>query len=100
MQEFEQAIYTILGELEEQQLLSYGGLAKLAGFPHHARHVGKVLGKLPTNTQLPWHRVVNAQGKIALKRDCFERQKTRLIDDGFEVDEQGKVKEFKKLVVN
>jgi methylated-DNA-protein-cysteine methyltransferase-like protein len=32
--------------------------------PSHARLVGRILSQLPRNTTLPWHRVVNSQGKI------------------------------------
>ena len=30
--------------------------------------VGRALGKSPRELQLPWHRVINAQGKIALPK--------------------------------
>lgn len=100
MQEFEQAIYTILAESEQGKLFTYGQLAKLAGFPHHARHVGKVLGNLPTGSKIPWHRVVNAQGKISLSGACFIRQKEALIKEGINIDDKGKIVNFKQLKMN
>jgi methylated-DNA-protein-cysteine methyltransferase-like protein len=46
----------------------YGQIADLAGLPGRARLVGKALSKIPkTGWQgklVPWHRVINSQGKI------------------------------------
>ena len=48
----------------------YGQIADLAGLPGRARLVGKVLSRVPKNgwqgSIVPWHRVVNSQGKISL----------------------------------
>ena len=98
MQEFEQNIYTILAYLEIGKLTTYGQLAKQAGFPHHSRHVGKVLSKLPKDTRLPWYRVVNSQGKISLSGESFLRQKTQLESEGIEVTDEGKIVKFKQYL--
>jgi len=76
----------------------YGQLAKMAGFPHHSRHVGKVLSKLPKDTRLPWYRVVNSQGKISLSGEAFLRQKIHLEKEGIEVTEEGKIVKFKQYL--
>lgn len=47
---------------------SYGQIAQLAGLPKHARLVGYVLKHLDPESDLPWHRVINAQGKISTSR--------------------------------
>ncbi|OAL78562.1 methyltransferase [Acinetobacter sp. SFB] len=47
---------------------SYGQIAKLAGLPKHARLVGYVLKHLEAEIDIPWHRVINAQGKISLSK--------------------------------
>ena len=98
MQEFTQNIYTLLSLLGEGEITTYGKLAKQAGFPYHSRHVGKVLSKLPKDTRLPWHRVVNAQGKISLSGSSFIRQKMLLAQEGIEISEEGKVINFKKYL--
>lgn len=95
MQEFEQNIYTILSYLAVGKLTTYGHLAQQAGFPHHARHVGKVLARLPKDSRLPWHRVVNAQGKISLQGDALCHQKKRLEQEGILVADDGKIINFK-----
>jgi methylated-DNA-protein-cysteine methyltransferase related protein len=99
MEEFAQNIYTILSFLEKGTLTTYGQLAKQAGFPHHSRHVGKILAKLPKDSRLPWFRVVNSQGKISLQGDAFIRQKALLEAEGIEVTEQGKIVKFKQFLI-
>jgi methylated-DNA-protein-cysteine methyltransferase-like protein len=98
MEEFAQNVYTILSYLGEGKLITYGQLAKQAGFPHHSRHVGKILAKLPKDSRLPWFRVVNSQGKISLIGEAFIRQKTLLEKEGIEITEQGKIVKFKQYL--
>lgn len=45
---------------------SYGGVARRAGLPGRARLVGRALGLAPAALGLPWHRVLDARGRIAL----------------------------------
>ena len=63
-------------------MVTYGGLAELAGLPRAARLVGQTLRKLPEDTRLPWHRVVNAQGRISIPEPGSQRQKSRLEAEG------------------
>jgi methylated-DNA-protein-cysteine methyltransferase-like protein len=46
--------------------------------------VENVLGQLPVNTQLPWHRVVNSQGRISFTKHSsrYIEQKQRLLEEG------------------
>jgi methylated-DNA-protein-cysteine methyltransferase-like protein len=70
------------------QVASYGQIARLAGLPPRAaRMVGRALGAAPRELELPWHRVVNAQGRIALPQgsDGFKRQAALLEAEGIEV---------------
>ena len=95
MQEFEQHIFTVLFHLPAGKLMTYGRLAKSAGYPNHARQVGKILSRLPKNTKLPWFRVVNSAGKISLRGDAFIDQKRLLEKDGVTVTAQGKIQGFR-----
>jgi methylated-DNA-protein-cysteine methyltransferase related protein len=47
------------------RVATYGQVASLAGLAGHARQVGYALHSLPQHTTLPWHRVVNAAGRIS-----------------------------------
>jgi methylated-DNA-protein-cysteine methyltransferase-like protein len=46
------------------KVASYGQIARLAGLPKHARLVGYVLKHLDKESQIPWYRVINSQGRI------------------------------------
>lgn len=80
------AIYLALMNIPAGKVIAYGQLAKLAGLPGAARLAGKVLCGLPENTGLPWHRVINSQGKISLPEGSagYQEQKSRLEAEGIE----------------
>ena len=60
------AIYDLVAEIPAGKVATYGQIANLLGRPNHARQVGYALFKLaPIPDDVPWHRVVNAQGKIS-----------------------------------
>lgn len=64
-------------------MASYGQVAMLAGLPGYARFVGTTLGRLPRDTTLPWHRVVNASLQIAPRNSQrMMEQMRRLQDEG------------------
>lgn len=91
MNEFHMQIFTVIHQIPKGKISTYGTIAKMAGYPGYARHVGKALGHLPEGSTLPWYRVVNSQGKISLKGNDLLRQKTKLVDEGIEVSELGKI---------
>jgi methylated-DNA-protein-cysteine methyltransferase-like protein len=69
------------------RVASYGQIAREAGLPRRARLVGKVLSALPSGSKLPWHRVVNAAGRISLRADGKPsvEQHRRLVREGVEL---------------
>ncbi len=81
------AILQQLSMIPLGQVTTYGAIAKAAGLPGYARFVGHILRNLPKGTKLPWHRVVNAQGKISFPEgsDAFLDQKNRLLNEGVEL---------------
>jgi methylated-DNA-protein-cysteine methyltransferase-like protein len=46
-------------------LTTYGAVASALGAPRAAREVGWALAALPAHTDVPWQRVINAQGRIS-----------------------------------
>lgn len=58
----------IIQQIPKGQVATYGQIAKLAGFPRHARYVGTLLKNMDAESELPWHRVINSQGKISLSK--------------------------------
>ncbi len=91
MIQFNQQVFYILRQIPIGKVSSYGRIAEYAGYPGYSRHVGKLLAKLPKESQLPWFRVLNSQGQISLKGADLERQKCCLEQDGIEVSATGKV---------
>lgn len=82
--EFRQAVYQIIASIPKGKVTSYGQVAKMAGYPSHSRHVGKLLSKLPRDSKLPWYRVLNSQRKISLPPGAYERQEQKLLNEGIE----------------
>ena len=80
----EEKVYMVLAAVPSGSVVTYGQVAELAGLPRAARTVGRILGNLPKETELPWHRVINAAGKISLPEDSpgFKTQKARLQEEG------------------
>lgn len=74
----------LLSNIPQGRLATYGQLAKLMGYPGAARWVGRTLGQLPADTQLPWHRVVAAGGRLSLPANTSagDEQRQRLRDEG------------------
>ena len=61
-----QLIWETVSHIPKGKVASYGEIAILAGFPGHARLVGYALHNLPRGTKVPWHRVINAEGRISI----------------------------------
>lgn len=75
------------------KVASYGQVAALVGLPKHARLVGRVLSRMDDSSEVPWHRVINVQGRISLSRldDLgFNEQQARLLSEGV-VIKNGKI---------
>lgn len=66
------------------KVCTYGKIAEYAGAPRRARFVGTVLKQLPANSKIPWHRVINSQGKISFPQGspAFIKQQERLQAEG------------------
>ena len=61
-------IYAVVRRIPRGKVCSYGRVAELAGLGRAARQVGYAMAALPDHTTVPWHRVINAQGRISLRR--------------------------------
>ena len=67
-QELAQMILNVIVQIPRGKVASYGQIAQYAGLPKHARLVGRVLGQLPNDHNIPWFRVINSQGRISLNK--------------------------------
>ena len=62
---FRARVYAWIRRIPPGRVATYGQIARLAGAPRRARHVGQALAGVPRELELPWHRVINAQGRIS-----------------------------------
>ncbi|HEY6893473.1 MAG TPA: MGMT family protein [Rhodanobacteraceae bacterium] len=86
-----QRIYKVIRRIPRGRVATYGQIAELAGLEGHARQVGYALHVAPEG--LPWHRVINAQGRISARAssDWGELQRLLLEAEGIEFDLEGRL---------
>ncbi|MCL1125489.1 MGMT family protein [Shewanella surugensis] len=86
-------IWHIVAMIPEGNVSSYGKVADYAGLPGRARYVSKALKLAPKNLRLPWHRVINSQGKISfpINTPAFREQMQWLTMEGIIVT-KGRIK--------
>jgi methylated-DNA-protein-cysteine methyltransferase-like protein len=89
-----QTIYAVVQRIPSGFVATYGQIARLAGLLGGARQVGYALHSLAKGSSVPWHRVVNAQGRVSPRSgdnpaDLIQR--LRLEAEGVEFDTQGRI---------
>ncbi len=91
---FNELVYGFVRHIPPGKVLSYGWVALYLGVPNGARAVGWALRALKSNDRdVPWHRVVNAQGRISIKGspEGAIEQRARLEAEEIVFDESGKL---------
>lgn len=80
-------ILDTIREIPRGSVASYGQIAQIVGIPRGARQVGSALRALPEGHDVPWHRVIQATGRIAFDRGSaqYEEQSRRLMMEGVAV---------------
>jgi methylated-DNA-protein-cysteine methyltransferase-like protein len=88
-----QQIYAAVRRVPKGRVTTYGTIAELAGLDGHARQVGYAMHDLPSGSNVPWHRVVNARGEISPRSrgDSHELQRMLLEAEGVEFDLRGTI---------
>lgn len=76
--EFSKNTIKLIKNIPVGKVLTYGRIAKLAGNPKAARQVSWILHSSTKKYELPWHRVINSKGYIALKTE-MERQDQKIL---------------------
>lgn len=83
---FFQSVYAVVAAIPYGKVVSYGDIARSIGYPRRARFVGFAMRVCPED--LPWHRVVMADGSIAggdfapVRRMLLEREDVPFLPDG------------------
>lgn len=80
----EERVWQVVALIPSGQVSTYGEIARMAGLERRARQVGGIMSRLPQGTSLPWHRVINASGRISLPVGSHghTEQRRRLREEG------------------
>ncbi len=95
MSNFYEQVYAVVRAIPKGKVTTYGRVARMLGRPRASRAVGYALNGLkdkqhdPAYAAVPWHRVINAQGRIsAVNRELSaNRQAQRLLAEGVHVSD-------------
>ncbi|HQP08083.1 MAG TPA: MGMT family protein [Anaerolineaceae bacterium] len=87
-----QRIYAIVRQIPAGKVATYGQIARIVG-GCTPRMVGYAMSATPTGSDIPWQRVINAQGKVSPHGDGFgtEMQRALLMEEGIAFDSQEQV---------
>ena len=79
---FRGTVYALVRRIPSGHVVTYGQVATLVGRVRSARAVGGAIAHCPDD--VPWHRVVNAQGRISRRRSesGMLTQRIRLEQEG------------------
>jgi methylated-DNA-protein-cysteine methyltransferase-like protein len=62
-------IYAEVRKVPRGKVATYGQIASLAGLDGQARQVGYAMAAVPSSSAVPWHRVINAQGRVSMRSE-------------------------------
>jgi methylated-DNA-protein-cysteine methyltransferase related protein len=89
-------IYAVVRRVPRGRVATYGQVAALARLPRNARLVGYALNVLAADSDVPWHRVVNAKGLVSpranalghedLQAQLLTREGVALVDGAIPLD--------------
>ena len=85
---FFERVYELVEKIPERRVATYGLIASAISTVRAARAVGMALNKLPPDTKVPWHRVVNSHGMISIEHSFLSKieQVHRLQAEGIAVE--------------
>lgn len=84
--------YDLIRQIPKGKVATYGDIARMADC-RSARAVGFALNQLPDNSDVPWQRVINSQGKVSPRRNSEGHFIQKII-----LEEEGVI--FEKSVVD
>jgi methylated-DNA-protein-cysteine methyltransferase-like protein len=93
MGDFFQRVWDLVRQIPPGRVATYGQIAELLESPRAARTVGWALRGLPEGSDVPWHRVINRQGRISTSQhpQGYGEQRRLLEMEGVEFDKQGRI---------
>lgn len=92
---FHERVQALARQVPPGAVTTYGDLAAALGRRSVARHVGWALAALPVGSDVPWHRVVDGQGRISRAGSPnAAEQRRRLRAEGVGITADGAVRGF------
>ncbi len=92
MEDFTRSVIEMIKSIREGKVSTYGRIGLMAGQPSGARQVTRIFHTMSRKHDLPWRRVINAEGLISLpKYSGYDEQKARLHREGIEFDEKDRI---------
>lgn len=91
---FTERVVQIISGIPAGYVMTYGQVARAAGNPRGARQVVRVLHSMSAKHNLPWHRIINAQGEISTPTDRADKgnlQRDLLESEGIVFASNGKI---------
>ncbi|GIO24614.1 MGMT family protein [Oceanobacillus sp. J11TS1] len=92
MTPFTNQVITVIQKIPPGKVMTYGQIASEAGNARAARQVVRVLHSMSQKHNLPWHRVINAKGELAIPDEATNwEQRIRLEAEEVQVSSDGRV---------
>jgi Predicted methylated DNA-protein cysteine methyltransferase len=92
MQPYTRKVIRIIKSIPPGRVMTYGQIAELAGSARGARQVVRILHAMSIPYGLPWHRVVNAKGEVAILDDEGRfLQMANLREEGVTIGADGRI---------
>lgn len=91
---FTERVVRMIQQIPPGRIMTYGQVAVAAGNPRGARQIARILHSMSEKHDLPWHRIINAQGGISTPIDREDKgslQQELLESEGVEFSSDGKV---------
>lgn len=83
-------IHDLVRQIPSGRVATYGQIARIVGCT--ARIAGYAMAAVPDGAGVPWHRVVNSQGRVSPRAEGGEsRQVTLLVGEGVLFDARGRI---------
>lgn len=77
---FYQKVYAWARKIPKGKVATYGQIAMLITTPRAAQVVGFALRALPKETDVPWQRIINSQGRISIQNPQWpQSEQARLL---------------------
>ncbi len=97
VKDFRENFYSLVSQIPEGRVSTYGLLAEALGDKIASRAVGKMLNQNPYAPEVPCHRVVRSDGTLGGFAKGKDKKEDLLKKEGVKIKE-GKVKNFKKVL--